>query len=86
MAKYAVVVSQSAEKELLKLPVAAILRIQEIIAQLGEEPRPANCKKLKGFRNLYRVRAGDYRVIYGIEDKILTVEVLRVGDRKDIYS
>lgn len=86
MAKYAVVVSQSAEKELLKLPVAAILRIWELIARLGEEPRPADCKKLKGFKNLYRVCAGDYRVIYGIQDKTLTVDVLRVGDRKDIYS
>jgi len=86
MANYKVVITQSAEKELLKLPISAILWIRETIAQLGNDPRPAQCKKLQGFKNLYRVRTGDYRIIYGIEDNLLTVDVLRVGDRKDIYG
>jgi mRNA interferase RelE/StbE len=53
---------------------------------LATNPRPANCKKLKGFKGLYRIRAGDYRIIYRIEDNALIIEVIRIGDRKDIYS
>lgn len=86
MAEYKIVINKSASKELAKLPLDAINRIQQAINELATNPRPANCKKLKGFKDLYRVRAGDYRVIYRIEDKQLIIEVVRIGDRKDIYS
>jgi mRNA interferase RelE/StbE len=53
---------------------------------LATDPRPVGCKKLKGKREfLWRIRVGDYRVIYDIQDKIRVVEIREVGDRKDIY-
>ena len=86
MSKYTVSISKSAEKELSKLPVQEIVKIRDAVADLTDDPRPSGCKKLKGFKDLYRIRIGHYRVIYSIQDSILTVEVLKVGDRKDIYS
>ncbi|MCY7359191.1 MAG: type II toxin-antitoxin system RelE/ParE family toxin [Rudanella sp.] len=88
MTKYTVVVSKSAEKELSKLPVSAILQLRETIFKLADDPRPTyRLQKTERVQeNLYRVRTGEYRIIYGVEDSILTVEVLRVGDRKDVYG
>ena len=86
MGKYTVTITKSAEKELSKLPAQEIVTIRNAVSDLGNEPRPSGCKKLKGFKDLYRIRAGDYRVIYSIHDSVLTVEVLKVGNRKDIYS
>ncbi|MGA0558630.1 type II toxin-antitoxin system RelE family toxin [Larkinella sp. VNQ87] len=86
MSKYKLVITKSAEKELVKLPVQVIQQIQEAVLKLADDPRPAQCKKLKGFKDLYRIRIGDYRIIYSIRDSVLIVEVLRIGNRKDIYS
>ncbi|MDP4186726.1 MAG: type II toxin-antitoxin system RelE/ParE family toxin [Bacteroidota bacterium] len=55
------------------------------MANLANDPRPPGCKKLKGHQG-YRIREGNYRVIYEINDKILTVTVIDAGDRKDIYE
>jgi len=55
------------------------------IADLANNPRPVGCIKLKG-RSGYRIREGNYRIIYEINDKILTVVVIEAGDRKDIYD
>lgn len=85
MDKYAVVFRKSALKELRKLPKEAVAKLYELISGLADDPRPAGCKKLKGFQNLWRVRSGDYRVIYSIEDGRLIVEIVRVRDRKDAY-
>ncbi len=63
-----------------------LLRINESILQLAENPRPSDCKKLKGFKDLYRIRIGSFRIVYSLQDKILTIEILRVADRKDIYK
>ncbi len=86
MTDYKITITKSAAKELAKLPLEAIDRIQVAVNALASDPRPTNCKKLKGFKDLYRIRSGDYRVIYQIEDQILTIEVVRIGNRKDIYS
>ncbi len=83
---YKVVISKSAEKEIAKLPVKEILKIREVILDLADNPRPSGVKKLEGFNDLYRIRKGNYRIIYDIEDDILTVEVLKVGNRKDVYK
>ena len=56
-----------------------------VIAALANDPRPSGCKKLKG-RNGYRVRKGDYRIIYDIFDNQLTIEVVALGHRKEIYD
>ncbi len=61
------------------------LRIEGVIALLAENPRPPKETKLVGHRNRWRVRAGDYRVLYEIEDDVLTVLVIRVGHRREVY-
>ena len=83
---YKVVVSKSAEKGLSVLPKQIVERIVIILLSLEQNPRPAGCKKLKGFRNLWRVRVGDYRIIYSIDDVVLLVDVREIGNRKDIYK
>jgi mRNA interferase RelE/StbE len=60
-------------------------RIKFFINQLAKNPRPQGCKKLKG-RNGYRIRQGNYRIIYEIKDSILTVFILAAGHRKEIYE
>ena len=86
MSKYKITITKSAEKELASLPVEAIVRIREKVSLLADEPRPNGCKKLKGHKDLYRIRISDYRVIYSINDGLLIVTVVAVGNRKDIYS
>lgn len=81
---YAVFILRRAQKELAKLPEEAYERTKEAIRSLEEEPRPAGCQKLTG-REGWRIRAGDYRVIYEIDDAQRIVTVLHVGHRRDIY-
>jgi mRNA interferase RelE/StbE len=59
-------------------------RLEEGMLNLEDEPRPRGPRKLKG-RDAYRIRTGDYRFVYFIDDKLLTVTVIKVGHRKDIY-
>ncbi len=82
---YKISISSKAEKQLAKLPTQFYAKIIENIFSLAENPRPSGCKKLKG-RAGYRIRIGDYRVIYSIADSVLLVQVIAVGDRKEIYE
>ncbi|MBI1782796.1 MAG: type II toxin-antitoxin system RelE/ParE family toxin [Sphingobacteriales bacterium] len=86
MAKYQLRIKKSAEKELAQLPVHYILSIRNHIVSLADTPFPSGYKKLKGFKNLYRTRIGDYRVIYTVEQSILIIEILKIGNRKDVYK
>jgi mRNA interferase RelE/StbE len=83
---YEVVLSKTAEKNLSKLPAKIIAIIIPVLELLINNPRPLGCKKLKGFSNLWRVRVGNYRVIYSIEDKILLVDIREIRHRKDVYK
>ena len=83
--RYAVAFKKSALKELARLPKQVIARVTAAIVTLADDPRPKGCKKLRGYDDLWRIRVGDYRVIYTIEDAVLTVEVLEVVNRKDAY-
>jgi mRNA interferase RelE/StbE len=85
MPEYKVVLSRQVEKQLDKLNDATAAPILRAIEALAVNPRPQGYKKLKG-RNGYRIRVGDYRIIYDIIDKILTVDVIALGHRKDIYE
>ena len=62
------------------------MKIRETILNLADNPRPFGVKKLEGFDDFYRIKKGNHRIIYTIEDDILTVEVLKVGNRKDVYK
>ena len=83
---YNVIVSRTASKELNDLPVQVVNRIIPAIKKLGENPHPIGCKKLKGEQDAWRIRIGDYRVIYTIDDVVCIVDVRSVGHRKDIYD
>ena len=84
--KYKVNIKKSALKAIEKLPKKTANNVSSSIRALADEPRPDNCKKLKGVDDTYRIRIGDYRVIYTVDDSIVTVEVVKVGNRKDIYE
>jgi mRNA interferase RelE/StbE len=86
MVLYDVHWKESAKKELKNLDKQIIKRLLENITQLAENPRPLTCKKLQGADNLYRVRVGDYRVVFSIDDKVLIIEIIRVGHRRKIYQ
>ena len=86
MSEYKVVLRRSAEKELAALPNQAIARIIVTLKGLENEPRPHGCKKLKGQQNLWRLRVGDYRIVYSIEEVILLIDVRKIGDRKNVYD
>ncbi len=85
MALYQILISQTAQRQLDNLPDKIADLLIQVISGLEKNPRPHGCKKLKG-RNGYRIRKGDYRIIYDIADKILLVEIIAVGNRKDIYD
>lgn len=82
---YSLIISRQAAKEIKKLPKEMIPKIHSKIALLLEDPRPSGVVKLVAFENLWRVRVGNYRIIYSIEDKIQVVDVRQVVDRKNAY-
>ena len=82
---YNVTFSPRARRELGNLPRAVQVRIKRRIDALADEPRPPGVKKLSGESELYRIRVGDYRVLYAIEDEELVVLVVSVADRKEVY-
>ena len=84
---YKIQISQSAFRELKQLQKPAIKKIGQLIESLAENPRPSGVKKLKAVNeDLYRVRAGDYRVVYAVDDTIRIVDIRKIGHRKDIYK
>jgi mRNA interferase RelE/StbE len=84
MAKYEILVKKSAEKELSKIPKKELLKILEKIKSLSDDPHPAGSIKLSN-QGKFRVRVGNYRILYKVEDSILTVFVVKIGHRKNIY-
>jgi mRNA interferase RelE/StbE len=82
---YSVSILPSAQKQLAKLPNAIAIRIEDKLLGLEKDPRPPGCKKLKG-RNAWRIRVGDYRVIYEIRDNQLIITVIAIAHRRDVYE
>lgn len=85
MARYRVAFTGTARKQLASLPRDVQRRLDVRILALGENPRPPGSKKLEGTKDLYRIRAGDYRIIYQVADRVLLVLVVRIGHRSDVY-
>jgi mRNA interferase RelE/StbE len=83
---FSIRLARSAAKELQRLPAQVVERIQEAIAQLAENPRPTGCKKLKGYENTWRIRIGDYRVLYEIHEEIVLILIVQISHRKDAYQ
>jgi mRNA interferase RelE/StbE len=86
MASYDVELTSSAEKELKMLSGQLIARMVPRLESLASNPRPPGCKKLRGGDNEWRIRVGDYRLVYTIDDAKLLVEVTRIGHRSEIYK
>jgi mRNA interferase RelE/StbE len=82
---YRIEVAPSAARQLRKLDPPARRRIQAAVELLATEPRPAGARKLVGGDGEWRVRTGDYRIVYEIHDQVLLVLVVAVGHRRDIY-
>ena len=85
MPKFSILISKTAQKQLDKLPDEVANTLIDAISELADNPRPIGCKKLKG-RDGYRIRKGNYRIIYDVFDDLLVIEVIALGHRKDIYN
>jgi mRNA interferase RelE/StbE len=84
---YTIKFDRRVKKDFKSINAQDIKRIKSAIQELSNNPRPDSCTKLKGDkRDYYRIRVGNYRVIYSIEDEILLVLVVRVGHRREIYQ
>ena len=84
MASYKIVVKKSVTKDLKSIPKKDVKRILSAIQKLADEPRPPQAKKLSG-QDRFRIRQGNYRILYTIEDTRLVVCVVKVGNRRDVY-
>ena len=84
--RYRVEFTPAAERQRRKLPDAVLRRIVRVVEELEAEPRPPGVRKLADENNLWRLRVGDFRVIYSIEDDRLLVLVVRVANRRDVYD
>ncbi len=83
--KYKLVITRNAAKELQKIRQPEQKKIEAEIDALAPDPRPDGCIKLRGMEDTYRIRIGNFRVVYSVFDKVLLVEILKVADRKDVY-
>jgi len=81
---YRIFILRRAQKELAKLPRKDYERVRDAIYALGQEPRPPRSRKLTG-RDGWRIRVGNYRVIYEIDDAEKAITILHIGHRKDVY-
>jgi mRNA interferase RelE/StbE len=84
MASYKVFFKKSVEKDFESIPKKDLTKIMDRIGGLAEDLRPQGCEKLTGQKR-YRLRQGCYRIVYSIQDNELTIWVVKVGHRKDIY-
>ncbi len=82
---YSILYKKSSEKELLSLPKGYAIKIRKAINQLANNPYPAGHKKLAGNIDAYRIRIGDYRVIYTIENNKCIIFIIKIAHRKDVY-
>lgn len=85
MTKYTVILSSRAEKELKSIDTVTAESIKSDILSLEDNPRPLGVKKLKGYKDLWRIKSNVYRIIYRIKDDIVTVIVVRIAHRKKVY-
>ena len=86
MANYEIQIAKSVLKTLKTLPAIDVKKIISTIQALALDPFPNGCRKISGEQSTYRVRQGNYRVIYEIEDHKMLILILKVGHRKDVYK
>lgn len=86
MVKYSLEIKQSAQRELDALDNALFTRIDRKILALADNPRPSGCRKLRGYKDHWRVRVGDWRLVYIIDDRAKQVTITRVAHRREVYT
>lgn len=86
MSSYAVEIKSSARKELESLPNTVLPRLIRKIESFRDDPRPAGCKKLRGYKDQWRIRIGDWRVVYIVDDRARLVSVTRIAHRREVYD
>jgi mRNA interferase RelE/StbE len=86
VAKFTVDIKASAQKELDGLDNALFARMDRKIISLADNPRPAGCKKLRGYKDQWRIRVGNYRIVYLLDDANALVTIMRLAHRKDVYQ
>ena len=86
MLRYSIDIKRSAQKELDALDDTLFKRIDAKILSLAANPRSVGCKKLKGYKDHWRIRVGDYRVIYILDDAAKTVTITHVAHRREVYE
>ena len=86
MSSYSIEVKPSARKELESLPDKVLAHVLKKMTALGDTPWPAGCKKLKGYKDQWRVRVGDWRVVYIVDDTAKLVSITRIAHRREVYE
>ncbi|MCC7352311.1 MAG: type II toxin-antitoxin system RelE/ParE family toxin [Anaerolineae bacterium] len=76
---------RQAEKALRRLPRDLLRRIERAISDLAEDPRPSGCVRLVGYGNMYRIRVGDWRISYAVEDEQLVILIVKIAPRGSAY-
>ena len=85
--KFEISVKTSAQKEARKVPPKTLLKLKQALDKLAENPRPHGAKRLQGTKEeIYRIRVGDYRVLYEIKENQLVIIVIRIAHRKNVYK
>ena len=84
--QYDIKVGPAAARQLRKIDGRVLRQVAAKIDSLALDPRPRGCEKLSGYDDLYRVRVGDYRIVYGVEDRLVLIVVLRVGNSAEVYQ
>ena len=85
MARYEIEISRTAEKQLRRLPRDDQERVASAMLALADNPFPRGARKLSGYDDVFRVRAGRYRILYSVSGHALIIVVLKVGHRRDVY-
>ncbi|GIW40904.1 MAG: hypothetical protein KatS3mg076_1481 [Candidatus Binatia bacterium] len=85
MAEYAITFARSARRELESLDDPLLARVLARIEGLAKEPRPPGSRKLRGGQNLWRLRVGNYRIVYGIDDRRRVVDIVTIRHRREAY-
>ncbi len=85
MDSYKIEWRNSTRRDIRRIAREHVSRIVAAVSSLADNPRPAGCTKLSGSERAYRIRVGDYRIVYEVFDEAVYIEVIKVGHRRDVY-
>lgn len=85
MTAYEIRFLPSVRKDIRKMPRAMLRRLQEALHGLSANPHPPGAKKIQGYDGYFRLRVGDYRVVYSVAEEVRIIEIIRIGHRRDVY-